>query len=78
MGLPGDSATKNPPATQETWETQNQPRVGKITWRRKWQPTPLFSPGEFHGQRSLAATVPGVAESDTTEQLNNSKAFRKP
>ena len=29
------------------------PWVGKILWRRKWQPTPVFLPGEFHGQRSL-------------------------
>ena len=28
--------------------------VGKILWRREWQPTPLFLSGEFHGQRSLA------------------------
>ena len=26
--------------------------VGKIPWRRKWQPTPVFLPGKFHGQRS--------------------------
>ena len=31
------------------------PWVGKIRWRRKWQPIPVFLPGEFHGQRSLAA-----------------------
>ena len=30
------------------------PRAGKIPWRRKWQPTPVFLPGESHGQRSLA------------------------
>ena len=30
------------------------PRVGKIPWRRKWQPAPVFLPGKFHGQRSLA------------------------
>ena len=29
------------------------PWVGKIPWRRKWQPTPVFLPGEFHGQRNL-------------------------
>ena len=29
------------------------PWVRKIPWRRKWQPTPVFLPGEFHGQRSL-------------------------
>jgi len=30
-----------------------RPWVGKIPWRRKWQPTPVFLPGESHGQRSL-------------------------
>ena len=30
-------------------------RVGKIPWKRKWQPTPIFLPGKSHGQRSLAA-----------------------
>ena len=30
------------------------PRVGKIPWRRAWQPTPVFLPGKVHGQRSLA------------------------
>ena len=30
------------------------PWVGKIPWRRVWQPTPVFLPGESHGQRSLA------------------------
>jgi len=30
------------------------PWVGKIPWRRKWQPTPVFLPGKSHGQRSLA------------------------
>ena len=29
------------------------PWVGKIPWRRAWQPTPVFVPGEFHGQRNL-------------------------
>ena len=28
-------------------------RIGKIPWRRKWQPTPVFLPGKSHGQRSL-------------------------
>ena len=38
-------------------------------WRRKWQPTPEFLPGEFHGQRSLAGYSPwGCKDSDTTEQ----------
>ena len=43
------------------------PWVGKIPWRRKWQPTPVFVPGESHGQRSLAGYSPwGRTESDRT------------
>ena len=41
------------------------PWVGKIPWSRKWQPTPVFLPGEFHGQRSLVDYHPwGPKESD--------------
>ena len=41
---------------------------GKIPQRRKWQPTPVFLPGEFHGQRSLAGYRPwGCKESDTNK-----------
>ena len=43
------------------------PWVRKISRRRKWQPTQV---GKSHGQRSLAATVRGVEESDTTEWLS--------
>ena len=44
------------------------PWVGKISWTREWQPTLVFLPGEFHGQRSLAGCIPwGCKESDTTE-----------
>ena len=42
--------------------------VRKIPWRRKWLPTPVFLPGEFHGQRSLMGYSPyGCKESDTIE-----------
>ena len=42
--------------------------VEKIPWKRKWQPTPLFLPGEFHGQRTLACySPPGPKESDMTD-----------
>ena len=34
------------------------PWVRKIPWRREWQPTPVFLPGEFHGKRSLAGYSP--------------------
>jgi len=44
------------------------PWIRKIPWRRKWQATPVFSPGESHGQRSLAGyTQQDSKESDTTE-----------
>ena len=44
------------------------PQVRKIPWRREWQPTPIFLPGEFHGQRSLVGYSPwGHKESNMTE-----------
>ena len=46
------------------------PWVRKIPWRREWQPTPGFSPGESHGQRSLVGYSPrGHKELGTTEPL---------
>ena len=45
------------------------PWMGKVSWRRQWQPTPVFLPGECHEQRRLVATVYGVAKSQT--QLSN-------
>ena len=45
--------------------------VGKIPWRRKWQPTPVLLPRKFHGWRSLVGYSPwGRKESDTTERLH--------
>ena len=47
------------------------PWVRKIPWRRKWQPPPVFLPGEFHGQRSLVGNSPrGLKESHRTERLH--------
>ena len=44
------------------------PWVGKIPWSRAWQPTPVFLPGESHGQRSLVGYSPwGHKELDMTE-----------
>ena len=52
---------------QETWV---RPWVGKIPWRRKWQPTPVSLPGKSHGQRSLVSCSPwGRKESGMTERL---------
>ena len=52
-------------------ETRFDPWVGKIPSGREWQPTPVFLPGEFHGQRSLAGYGSwGCKELDTTERLS--------
>ena len=53
---------KNPPANAE-----DEAWVRKIPWRRKWQPTPVFLPGEFQGQRSLEGYSPWGQK-----ELNNS------
>ena len=43
-------------------------------WRRKWQPTPVFLPGEFYGQRSLAGyNLLSCKELDMTEQLKHTQ-----
>ena len=52
--------------------------VGDIPRRREWQPTPVFLPGEFRGQRSLAGYSSwGRKESDMTEQLNTHRHSQK-
>ena len=53
---------KNLPANAEMrW-------VWNIPWRSKWQPTPVFLPGEFHGQKSMAGYSPwGRRELDRIE-----------
>ena len=43
----------------DTDRREFNPQVGKIPWRMEWQPTPLFLPGESHGQRSLVGYSPG-------------------
>ena len=44
------------------------PWVRKIPWKRKWQPTPVFLPGEFHGERSFVGYSPcGHKELDMTD-----------
>ena len=46
------------------------PWVKNIPWRREWQPTPVFLPGEFHGQRSLAGySTCGHKDWATNKQL---------
>ena len=53
------------------------PWVGKIPWRRAWQPTPVFLPGESRGQRSLVGYSPwDHKESDTTEATKRTHTAR--
>ena len=48
------------------------PWIGKIPWREEWLPTPVFLPGEFHGQKSLVGYSPWGHKRDTNEQLSRS------
>ena len=66
LGFSGDSAGKESACRPgfDLW-------VGKIPWRRAWHCTPVFLPGESHGQRSLVGSSPwGHKGSDTTERLS--------
>jgi len=50
--------------------------VGKISWRRAWQPTLVFLPGESHGQRSLVGYSPGGhKELDMTEATEHAHTY---
>ena len=57
-GFSGGSGVKNPPANAGDMRCGFDPWVRKIPWRRAWQPTPVFLPGESHGQRSLVGYSP--------------------
>ena len=49
----------------QTGDSSSIPGLGRFPWKREWLPTPVFLPGEFHGQRSLAGYSPwGFKESD--------------
>ena len=65
----GSSVVKNLSAKQET-------QVGKIPWRRKWEPPPVFLPGKPYGQKSLEGySLWGHKESDMTERVNITNYF---
>ena len=54
LGFPGSTVVRNLPASAgDARDTGFNAWVGKIPWSMKWQPTPVFLPGKFHGQRSL-------------------------
>ena len=63
-----DQWVKNLPAMQEIQEMKVLSLGQKIPWKRAWQPTPVFLPGESHGQRSLSGySQSGHKGLDTTE-----------
>ena len=56
--FPGDATGKEPACQcRRRKRCEFYPWVRKIPWRRAWQPTPVFFPGKFHGQRSLVSSV---------------------
>ena len=71
LGNPMDCSLGFPGSKEPTYQCRRHKRsgldpwVGKIPWRRTWQTTPVFLPGEFHGWRSLGTTVHGVTKSQT-------------
>ena len=69
MGFPGGTSGKESTCQCRRLKRHGfSPWVGKIPWSRKQQPTPVFLPGKFHGQRSLAGYSPwGCKELDTKE-----------
>ena len=79
LGLPWGLSGEEPACQRRRRRLHT--RVGKAPGRRAWQPAPVFSPGESHGQRSLAAAVHGVTrlghdrarrEAPVSAQLNAS------
>ena len=60
---------------ESAWQCRRRgfdPWVGKIAWRRKWQPISVFLPGKFHGQRKLVGYSPwDHKESETINRLKN-------
>ena len=74
MGSPGSTDGKE--SAFNTGDPGSIRGSGKIPWRRQWLSTPVFLPGEFCGQRSLAGYSPvGYNESDTTEMTYNTHSM---
>ena len=71
MGFPSCSDGRWYRICLQCWRPEFHPWVGKIPWRREWQPTSVFFLGEFHGQRSLAGYSPKKKKKlDMTEQTS--------
>ena len=75
-GFPGGTRGKEFPCQfRRCMRCRFHPEFGKIPWSSKWQDTPAFFPGKFHGQKSLVGYSPlGHKESNMTEQWSSSSS----
>ena len=79
--LPDGASGKEPACRYRRHKRRGfDPWLGKIPWRRAWQPTPGFLSGEYHGQRSLAGYSPRARKesaqlSDFTHSLRHLRGF---
>ena len=75
-GFPGSSDGKE--SACKAGDLGSIPGLGRFPWRRVWQPTPVFLPGEFHGKRSLAGYSPwGHKKLDRTEATEHRTSGRE-
>ena len=76
LGFPGVASGKEPPCQCRRWFDS---WIGKIPWRRRWQPTPVFLFGESHGQRtpwqSMGSQTVGHSWSDLALTVSISKSM---
>ena len=78
MGFSGSSVVKK--IACQCRSCLFNPWVGKSPWSRKWQPTPVSSPGKFYGQKGLGSYSPGggkvldVTEHTCTHETCNAKS----
>ena len=78
MGFPDGTGGKKPTCQCRRCKRLGfNPWVGKIPWRRAWQLTPVFLPGESHGQRTLAGYSPwGRKKLNTTEATEHTHVHK--
>ena len=67
-GFPGGSVVNNLPANAGDANS-----IWKIPWRRTWQATALFLPGEAHGQRNLAGFSPWTEEPGGLQSMGSQR-----
>ena len=74
--LPFPGGSNNKQFSCNSGDLSSVPGLEDLPWTREWQPTPIFLPGESHGQRSLVDYSPwGLKESDMTERLTHTPIY---